>query len=320
MLAVFILFIALVSYIAVQKPELKDMYRLPETGVSLIDRSVDTIWMSYNVYRQAGIIEGFKSVSSERHFLWPQAVDMFFDHPVSGVGLGGFLIELPNYYEKNNPPVKILDFTGNYYLQVLSELGITGLIVIIAIFLLILKRAALYLVKRKDKKFHGRKDWFLRGFLISFVSTVIVLFFGPHTNFNEIQFSFWLIIGLLLVFIRIRGIQDRELPRSSPGSMFFGGRKPGPARRVSFALIIILFSTSLFISSWTLLSINSKRLEFGFEESYGFYRAEVVDGSVFRWSAMDASEIIENNNGSLIIPVKDSDPEDNRLPIFIRLQ
>jgi len=318
LLTLVILFIAAVSYIAVKKPELKDMYRPPETGVSLVDRSVDTVWMSYNVYRQAGIIEAFRSVSSERHFLWAQAMDMFKEHPVSGIGLGGFLIELPNYYEKNAAPVRIMDFTGNYYLQIMSELGVTGLVLVIAIFLSIIRTAAAYLFKKENRDVFSREDWFLRGLLISFISTVAVLFFGPHTNFNEIQFSFWLVIGLLLVFVKIKGSGKRVLTRPDPLRFLIVGRDPGMAQKVSFALVIVIFSASLFVSSWTALSINSKRAEYGFEGSYGFYGEETVNGSVFRWTAIDASEIINKNAGSMIIPVKDSDPADNRLPLLIR--
>ncbi len=318
LLVVFILFITMASHIVVQKPELKDMYRPPKTGLSLIDRSVDTIWMSYNVYRQAGFIEGFKSVSSERHFLWPQAIDMFTDHPVSGIGMGGFLIELPNYYEKNNPPVKILDFTGNYYLQILSELGIAGLLVLLAIFFFVLKRVFIFFYKKKNYLDKNREIWFLRGFLITFIATIIVLFFGPHTNFNEIQFTFWLIIGLMLVFIKI-GENNREgISYSSGKGVLSLIMRPSLISKVSLSVIIIIFSINLLFSSLTGLSINQKRLVFGFEKSYGFYAEELIDGSPFRWAAMDASEMIENNHGGIIVPVKDSDPKDNRLPLFIR--
>jgi O-antigen ligase len=40
----------------------------------------------------------FLGVSPERFFLWKEALAMFKDYPLSGVGIGSYIIELPNYY------------------------------------------------------------------------------------------------------------------------------------------------------------------------------------------------------------------------------
>lgn len=328
-LIVVFIFISLFSYILTVKPELKDMYRLPKTGMSLIDRTVDTIWMSYGVFRQAGLIEGFKSVSSERHFLWPQAVDMFTDYPITGVGVGSFFIELPNYYEKNNPSVKIMDFTGNYYLQIVSELGITGLILILAIFFLLIKKSLIFFFINRDIFKNKREAWLFRGFLISIISMIVMLFFGPHTNFNEIQFTFWLIIGLLIVLIKIIESNNRHDEKES-GISIKQRKHFVPAlcitqiisfsikQRVSFIIIIMIFAGSMMAASWTGLSINIKQNIYGWENKYGLYGFEVIEGNSFRWSGIDGSEVIENNKGRMIIPVKDSDPKEHIIPLFIR--
>ena len=326
LLVLFIVFISMVSYISVAKPELKDMYRPPKTGISMVDRTVDTIWMSYNVYRQAGFTEGFKSVSSERHFLWAQAVNMFTDYPVTGVGIGSFLLELPNYYEKNNSDVRIMDFTGNYYLQLLSELGITGILLIMAIFFFIIKKSVKYFLNNKKVFSQNKENWFFRGFLISFISMVVLLFFGPHTNFNEIQFTFWLIIGLLMVFIKIMesnktgGLEAAREQRKvhDPALSISGKINLNMKQRISFIIIIIIFSSSLLAVSWTSLSINIKQNIYGWENKYGLHNFETIDGSRFRWSGIDGSEVIENNKGMMIIPVKDSDPINHSFPLFIR--
>ncbi|GAH04125.1 unnamed protein product, partial [marine sediment metagenome] len=245
----------------VSRVELKDKYRLPETNIALIDRTVDTIWMSYNVYRQAGFIEGFKSVSSERHLLWTQAINMFKDYKITGVGLGSFIIELPNYHQLNNSAVKIIDFTGNYYLQFLSELGLPGLLLILFIFFLIIKKVFYYYKNQKLVGKTDRTDWFLTGFFISFISMVILLFLGPHTNFNEIQFSFWLIIGLMLVFIKVKESEFSKLNynkvKNYKCSLNIVNRiRLELKQRISLILIILIFSGSFFISSWTSLSVN----------------------------------------------------------------
>jgi len=325
LMVIFIVMISLVSYIVVEKPELKDMYRPPETGISLIDRSVDTVWMSYNVYRQAGIVEGFKSVSSERHFIWPQALDMFSDYPASGVGIGSFIIELPNYYVKNNAPMRIVDFTGNYYLQILSEFGITGLILVLAIFILIIKKSTSFFIAHRKKFTGSRESWFFRGFLISFIVTVIILFFGPHTNFNEIQFTFWTVIGLLISYIKISettGGVDGGIPAGVQNGIsrkgFTRKLELDLAQKIGAVLIVAIFSISLLSASWSGLSINEKPNIYGYDASYGFYEPDMIYGKPCRWTGIDASESITNNHQKMIVPVQDLDPAEKQFPLFIR--
>lgn len=322
-LIIVLIFISLFTTLMVSRVELKDKYRPPETNIALFDRAVDTIWMSYNVYRQAGFIEGFKSVSSERHLLWTQAINMFKDYKITGVGLGSFIIELPNYHQLNNSAVKIIDFTGNYYLQILSELGLPGLLLILFIFFLIIKKVFYYY---KNQKLVGKKDktgWFLTGFFISFISMVILLFLGPHTNFNEIQFSFWLIIGLMLVFMKVKESEFSKLNynkvKNYKCSLNIVNRiRLGLKQRISLILIILIFSGSFFISSWTSLSVNVRQNLVGWENRYGFYKEETIEGRNIRWSAIDASEVIKNKGTRLVVPVKGVDPAEHLLPLFIR--
>jgi len=322
-LIIVLIFISLFTTLMVSRIELKDKYRPPETGIALFDRTVDTIWMGYNVYRQAGIIEAFKSVSSERHFIWAQAVNMFKDYKITGVGLGSFIIELPNYHQLNNSEVRIVDFSGNYYLQILSELGLPGLLLILLIFFLIIKKVFYYY---RNQKLTGKKEragWFLAGFFISFISMVILLFLGPHTNFNEIQFSFWLIIGLMLAFIKINQSEysksNYKEVKSYKDSLNIVRRiRLDLKQRISLILIILIFSGSFFISSWKDLSINIRQNVVGWENKYGFYEEESIEGRNIRWTEVDASRVIEKGGGNLIVPVKDSDPASHLLPLFIR--
>jgi len=326
-MVVVVIFISLFTVVMVSRVELKDKYRPPETGIALFDRTVDTIWMSYNVYRQAGFIEAFKSVSSERHFIWEQALNMFMDYKITGVGLGSFIIELPNYYEVNESAVRIKDYTGNYYLQILSELGIVGLVTLLFIFFLIIKKVFLYYIENRSFKRENRSDWFLTGFFISFISMVALLFFGPHTNFNEIQFTFWLIIGLAITFIRIResgfynggyGL-EYVIPKGGKAALDVGRKVSlDVGQKIGLTLIILIFSSSLFYSSWSELSINIRQKEVGWENSYGYYHQETIEGRKIRWISMDAGSIIEKEGDNLIVSVKDSDPAGHLLPLFIR--
>ncbi len=46
----------------------------------------------------------------------------------------------------------------------------------------------------------------------------------------------------------------------------------------------------------------------GWENNYGFYNEETIDGETFRWTSLNASEIVEKNGNKMIIPMKDTVP------------
>lgn len=194
--------IAIIVFLVVSslnlKPELAEIDKPENTSISLVDRMVETYWMAYNTFFKADLIEAFKSVSSYRYALWEQAAAMFKDHPVTGVGLGSYILQLPNYYVKNNSNVFEIDFTGNYYLQLLSELGLPGLLLVLSIFFLILVKVFFYY--RYNKRLYRSQGRIMDGMVISFIAMIGSLFLGPHTNFFEIQFTFWLILALILKY------------------------------------------------------------------------------------------------------------------------
>lgn len=319
-LIIIIVFVSCFTILMVSRVELKDKYRLPETNISLIDRTVDTIWMSYNVYRQAGFIEAFKSVSSERHVIWVQAIDMFRDYKITGVGLGGFWIELPNYYQINDSQVRIIDFTGNYYLQILSEMGLAGLLSLLLIFFFIIKKVILYYKNGKMVHREERADWLLTGFFVSFISMIVLLFLGPHTNFNEIQLAFWLITGSMVTYIKANeaGLDPGRFKDYKNSLKIVKNIRLSLEQKISIILIIIIFTASFFVSSWTGLSMNVRQNLVGWDGGYGFYHQEVIEDRNIRWTDIDASMVIENKGSGLVVPVKDSDPAGHLLPLFIR--
>jgi len=309
--------------------ELKDMYRPPKTNIALIDRMVDTVWMYVNNLRiSRSPVEAFKSVSSYRGRLWIQAINMFKDYPVTGVGQGAYIIELPNYYSVSTEDIRHVDFSGNYYLQILSELGLPGLFLILFIFFVIIKKVFIYYRNHRYLKRIDRQDWLLAGFFVSFISMVIVLFLGPHTNFNEIQFSFWLIIGLMIAYIKIReggtlnesyNKSDLIKKKSNRESLNIVSKiRLNMYQYISLGAIILVFGGVFFASSWRHLSINVEQNVYGWENNYGFYNEEVLEDREVRWIAQDASEVIKKEGSKMVIPIKAYMPLINKIPVFIR--
>ncbi len=303
------------------------------TGIILVDRMIETVGDFYASLKSKGLVNAVRDISSGREILWRQAYYMFKDHPVSGVGQAAYFIELSDYHRRYHRGFHLLDFVGNYYLQILSELGLVGIILILFIFFLIIKKPVMYFLNKNEKGKLGREDWLLAGLLISFLSMTVAYLFGPHTNFIEVQFLFWLVIGLIFAYININsenidvnsesGTPEENDRAESGRNRYFN---PGNFKQIRFDLvskialtfIVLIFSITLLISSVTDLSINTKQVLYKWENYYGFYDEEFIDGRIIRWTSIDAIQVLEKNGNRLIVPLRDGDPAGHLLPLFIR--
>ncbi len=97
-------------------------------------RTFESIKTAISFTKKAGLFEGIKSISNKRNFFWVRAYQMGRDYPMSGVGIGAFTIELPDYNWKYDKGFDQVDFAGNYYLQLFAETGFPGLILVLIIF------------------------------------------------------------------------------------------------------------------------------------------------------------------------------------------
>ncbi|MBN2072977.1 MAG: O-antigen ligase family protein [Actinobacteria bacterium] len=355
---------------------------------SLVERTVDTVNTGIYHFKKYGLAEGLKSISNYRYILWGQAIAMTKDYPLSGVGMGAYNIELPNYFVKNRTGGIDTDFTGNYYLQISSELGLPGLITVLMVFFLMIRKVSLYFIwkKRTGAGYHkdndgsssivttgrqglgagyhkdnseppsiataGRRglskgdyndnnDWLLTGLFVSFISFLVGQFFGPHTNFIEIQFTFWLIMGLMLAFVRTgqreflvkygQGMNSGQAAGSAhvikPAPLLLSRRIRFTLReKISGAFIILLFTVAFSVSSLTDLSINVNQNLYdikgnhkGWTNNYGLYEEVTLDGETFRWSAGDASEVVEKKGSTIVIPMRDKIPIEVKKPLLVNV-
>ena len=87
-----------------------------------------------NYSKPLGAVKDLALLSPERYFLWNEALEMMKDSPISGVGIGSYIIELPNYYtldptkrEDLPPGYRRIDSAENYFLHVGAETGLVAL-------------------------------------------------------------------------------------------------------------------------------------------------------------------------------------------------
>ena len=317
--------------------------------IGLIQRSLETIKTFLSYFKTAGPLEALKSISNYRYIFWNQAINMAKDYPLTGVGAGSYIIQLPDYLWNFEPSFTIVDYAGNYYLQILSEFGLVGLILILFIFYFIIKKYVLYFRYQKKFKVENSNkinsissgNWLLIGLFISFISMILAQFFGPHTNFIEVQFTFWLIIGLMVTFIKIKQVNYKQNLESELKNNIYDkssiirnndnlkwGRVPlmlsnriyfNIGQRISLVIIVLIFTGSFLISSFTDLSITANQNRDNWNNNYGFYDVDNDQGKKVRWTAADASEVLEKKGSVMIIPLKDAYPIKNAEPNIVKL-
>ncbi|MEA2015977.1 MAG: O-antigen ligase family protein [Actinomycetota bacterium] len=139
-----------------------------------------------------------RKLTSGRTIILPQAIKMIKDYPLAGAGIGVFPIELSNYLKLSGIDLKLVDFTLNIYLQILSENGIFSFIFFagfyVTLFVIIFSNLKKISVARNKK--------FLIIIIFIIFSCLVMFNFIPGTNYYEGQliYSFILILLLLLSY------------------------------------------------------------------------------------------------------------------------
>ena len=313
---ILISFIGIIAYLGFSKDQ-----RIMQAG--LLSRTGETLRTMVDYLRKAGFVEAIKSISNYRYIYWDKAMEMTSDYPVAGIGLGTYIIEVADYLYRTADFVTI-DFVGNYYLQILAELGLPALISVLIIFILLIKKTGILFRKSGSiRRGIPPQNWIFIGLFISFLSMLFALILGAHTNFLEIQFTFWLIIGLMMVFIRLNtGKYINDLNAVLEGD--YPGSREGifsKIQKAGIAVIVLIFAVSFISASLTTLSIAGKQNSSYWSNEYGFYQVERAGDREFRWLNKNASTVLGREGSYLNFSVQDGnlseDDKPNKVRFFI---
>ncbi len=249
-----------------------------------------------------------------RQLLWPSALHMIKDFPVSGVGVGSFTCELPNVYKKYNiVPIApfsfyahtsshdlLVDTSGNFYLHVASELGLIGLFFFLWIFIGILKQIhrSHFGGSRESELFHLNA-----GVSSGLVAMFVIFLFGAHTLSFEIQLTFWLLVGILYSMSPTRRpVEAIKTPL-----------------KIMIGLFIVIFASIHIWNSFYTLSIPERTERFGLLQEFGLYQVEKMDGQEFRWTGKTAGVTVNVIRPFLTIPVIASHPDIQGDPVQVKI-
>lgn len=258
---------------------------------------------------------GLVSLSPERYFLWKEALHMSRDYPLSGVGTGAYIIQLPNYYteDKKSYPFGLEAFrrndsAENYFLQVVAEVGVVGLLAFLWIFWMIKKE-----IKSGYRKLPGPEEnpYLFIGAVAGAISYFINILFHSYIGSPETKFAFWLLIGLIAYWVR-----DPPRPEGSTSQKFLFNKR----QKLAGFIFLVLFGGVHIWNSTHSLSLARQTERYGLKQDFGLYQLEkTTDGREFRWTREYGGLTIKIEKPIIEIPLLASHPDIQQSPVEVRL-
>lgn len=249
---------------------------------------------------------GWAKISSQRtSYFWPIAAQMLKDYPLSGVGMGAYIIELPNYAELHQYKLRTADSAENYFLQVSAELGILGLLLTLWIAGLILRQLrSTYRQNKKPLKKMALVICLMAGIVVFLINFLFHTYIGSY----EITYLFWLLIALLFV---LGGTLDK--PAIAPARL----RKKVAIGSIP---IILISSAALLWNSSHSLSLAARTRLLHLHHNFGFYPVETTEsGEEFQWSREHGGFSLKVEKPTVAIPILASHPVIDRYPITVNV-
>jgi O-antigen ligase len=240
---------------------------------------------------------------SGRTALWGSASQMIKDFPLTGVGVGGFIVELPNYGQTLGLSLPSTDSAENYFLQVASEIGLVGLFLFFWLFWEIFKEIRrTWRARQRD----SRDRFLLIGLVCGIIGFLTNFLFHSYVGSFETQYLFWLYVGIIVVWPTNKSFPPKK--------------RPVPARKLGIAVLIAAFGAVHLWNSTHSLSLNNEAATYGWDQNFGLYGVERDKrGFVFQWAKRDAGLTIDNLGPVLVIPLLATHPGIQENPVRVRV-
>jgi hypothetical protein len=232
------------------------------------------------------------------------------------VGLGAYIIELPNYLKELNLPFRETDSALNHFLQVAAELGLMGALLVIVVAVTISK----YLLKILKSGPARREEEILNiGLIASLTSLATNFLFHTFIGSYEIKYFLWLLLALLLNYEPVK-LQAGDASLLAPA-------KSRSHKKLSFRLFplfaglaILIYTLSLLWASTHSLSLSYRTKHFNLLQEFGLDRVErTAGGQEFRWSGKTAALPLHISGNHLVIPLHVSHPDIHQKPVEVKL-
>jgi len=240
-------------------------------------------------------------VNDKRRLMyWKYARIMWKDYPFSGIGLGAYVVELPNYTSAKKERLFRVDNACNYYLHYGAEMGIPAILFMGMFFGTLI---VMMIKGIKDSSSLSTCDVHQRlVLLIALPIYLIILIFGVHTLAYEFNIAFSILIGVFASY------QDpiknsKEIPR--------------PVKDMKY-IVVGLVIIMLVFYAWRILennktTLNSERRQaaYGLKIEKGWGKWEKWKGVPFQHRWIEKSAHITLNRKDLLLgfPIVSSNPK-----------
>jgi hypothetical protein len=227
------------------------------------------------------------------------------EFPATGLGVGSFIVNVPNYGFLVGYTYKHTDSAENYFLQLGTEVGLIGLIFMFWLFYEIWRSARLGFRRLPAR---GPDRYLLIGLVSGLVAVFVNLFFHSYIGAFDAKYFIWLLIGLIAVF-HIHGKEDSE--------------RAGKPRKASRVLAWLALGVLLLVHLWNSthrLSIPEVTERFALDQNFGLYAEERDEqGRAFNWTEKVAGITVSNLRQELLIPVRAAHPGIEKYPVKLEV-
>jgi O-antigen ligase len=262
------------------------------------------IILTNNIFRP----QSFGLVSNGKLELWTIAGFMVRDFPLTGIGLGSFIVELSNYGQRLGWTLfrNYSDSAENLFLHVGAELGLIGLFLLLWLCLKIIRKARSGWIAFP---LHSPNQFLFLGAVCSVECFFVNYIFHSYIGSYEVNYVFWIMVAIIFLLVR----QETKLAVPSQ-----------PRKCIPFILTAtflgIFFGGLHLWNSIHSLSIRNRTEIFKWNQNYGLYQEETgTAGFAFRWTQKSAGITIDKLGPVAVIPLMASHPDIEKYPVRVKI-
>jgi O-antigen ligase len=305
-------FILLATWSQRGKPKKRDVFVLSAFLIFVIFIILVAVFfgdsiLSSRISRSLHLVgqeNSWNEVFAHRLHFWRVACSMIRDYPLTGVGVGAYIVELPNYSKILGLPFRYTDSAENYLLQTGSELGLIGFL---AAAWLLFELARVLRRGVRSMAEQGRDSFVLIGIFSGLLVYFMSFLFHSYIGSFEAKYLFWLLVTCFIVFSNASEVPDRR-PKASRTVLMTAG------------ITLVVFAGIHTWNSVHSLSISDQTRRFGWKQNFGLYKLEKDDqGNPFFWMKRSAGFTLEKRGSVFKATIRASHPDIRENPVLVRV-
>jgi O-antigen ligase len=202
-------------------------------------------WWYFSSSLDGQFLTGRSETLRFRGYAWSYAWRMFKEKPFTGYGQGGFVLTGDSFAVGDvlNDPLVFesrIDHAHNEWLEVMSDLGSVGIILLAATILITFLTAMAVL--RRSPPHNGR--WVLLGLLAALVGLIVEETFGVGLRICELPIVFYTVLGLIWALCGSVTTSPLTLLSAKRGRRLIAG-----PIGIAFGLIVLVINQQDFASA-----------------------------------------------------------------------